>query len=301
MKEKQTGPSAGPISAARPGGCISPENLSAEIDGEYAFTPEERAHLEQCSRCRDLYASYRVIDDAVSRVMTVNCSSAAAARIRKNVNRELDQLAPMRSHEHIRFYALAARVAAGVVIAAMAFYLIFIDTPYPDDLADSDEPPRAVSAVRPEKSPAKPVSSGLPAGVDVGHLQLSSAGAPTEFRFTDPAGENRAGQVGVIPGAVKHVWLTDPSWEIGQTERVFRSSLQKAGIPLDSVRVKLSPDGSLRADMTITRYAAANLTRRLAAEGLQLVSQVQPQPEQRLFAGTGREPVEYEAVFMRKM
>ena len=303
MKEKQTGPSAGPIPAERAGECISPENLSAEIDGEYAFTPEERAHLEQCPRCRDLYASYRVIDDAVSRVMTVNCSGAAAARIRKSVNRELDQLAPMRSHEHIRFYALAARVAAGVVIAAMAFYLIFIDSPYADteELAEPAGPTRTVAAARPEKTPAKPVSSGLPAGVDVRHLQLSSAGAPAEFRFTDPSGENRAGQVGLIPDAVKHVWQTGPGWEIGQTERVFRSSLQKAGIPLDSVRVKVSPDGTLRADMTITRYAAADLTRRLAAEGMQLVSPVQPQPEQRLFAGTGREPVEYEAVFLRKL
>ena len=135
MMEKKTDRSAG-----RPGTCIPPENLSAELDGEYEFSAEERTHLEQCPRCRDLYASYRVIDDAVSRVMTVNCSAAAVRRIRKNVNRELDQMAPMRSHEHIRFYALAARVAAAVVIAAMAFYLIFIDSPYSDD--PDDLPPR---------------------------------------------------------------------------------------------------------------------------------------------------------------
>ena len=294
MMEKKTDRSAG-----RPGTCIPPENLSAELDGEYEFSAEERTHLEQCPRCRDLYASYRVIDDAVSRVMTVNCSAAAVRRIRKNVNRELDQMAPMRSHAHIRFYALAARVAAAVVIAAMAFYLIFIDSPYTDD--PDEVPPREVAVHVREKSAPKPSASGLPAGVDVRHLQLSSAGAPAEFRFTDPSGENRAGQVGLIPDAVKHVWLADPGWEIGRIEKVFRTSLQKSGIPLDSVRVSLSPDGTLRANMTITRYAAADLTRRLASEGLQLVSRVQPQPEQHLFAGTGREPVEYEAVFLRKM
>lgn len=300
MKEKQTDPSAGPVSAEQAWECIPPENLSAEIDGEYAFTSGEQAHLEHCARCRDLYASYRLIDDAVSRVMTVNCPAAAARRIRKNVNRELDRLAPMHSHEHIRFYALVGRVAAAVAVAAMAFYLIFIDSPYSDD---SDELPVRETAVRSgKKDGAKPVPSGLSAGVDVRHVQLSSAGtAPAEFRFTDPGSENRAGQIGLIPHTVKHVWLVSPSWNAGEIERVFRTGLQKAGIPLDSVRMKQQPDGSFRANLTITRYAAVDLTRRLAAQGLQLVSQVQPQPEQRLFAGTGREPVEYEAVFLRKL
>ncbi|MBQ9336545.1 MAG: zf-HC2 domain-containing protein [Lentisphaeria bacterium] len=303
MMEKKTDLSAGTVSAKPSGWCIRPENLSAELDGEYEFSPEERAHLEQCPRCRGLYASYRLIDDAVSKVMTVDCSAVAARRIRKNVDRELDRTEPERKHGPISFYSIAAKVAAAAVIAVTAFYLVFMDTSDPDD---SDEPaaelPTRELAVRtPEKDGAKPVSGSLPAGVDVSHIRLSAVGGDPGFRFTDPAAENRAGQIGVIPEAVKHVWLTDPGWETARTERVFRSCLRQAGIPLDPVRVKLSPDGSLRAVMKISRYAAADLTCRLAAEGLQLVSKVQPQPEQSLFAGSGREPVEYEAVFLRKM
>ena len=32
--------------------CISAENLSAELDGEYHFSADEHAHLAHCDRCR---------------------------------------------------------------------------------------------------------------------------------------------------------------------------------------------------------------------------------------------------------
>ena len=74
--------------------------------------------------------------------------------------------------------------------------------------------------------------------------------------------------------------------------------MEKAGIPLDQVRIAVTSERGLRVNLQLTRQQCVLLTRLLAARQFQLVSPTQPQPEQRLFAGTGREPVEYEAVLL---
>jgi len=278
--------------------CISAENLSAELDGEYHFSPDEQAHLAHCDRCRSLYESYRVIDDAVSRSLMVNCPAPAAYRIRKKVNRKLDQLAPMRSHEPIRFFALAARVAAVAAVAVMAGYLIFIDNPYSSELAD--DPVRPVTPVRTKAGPEKIYDSaaGYPGSVDIRNLRLAAAGDSGPVRFMNAEPEVKASHVALIPDSVKHVWLYPSACKTGEIETLFRSALKTIGIPLQNVKIDLTDPRSIRASVNLSRRQSVMLTRLLAGQKLQLTSSVQPQPEQQLFAGTGDEHVEYEAVFL---
>ena len=278
--------------------CISVENLSAELDGEYHFSPDEQVHLAHCPRCRKLYESYRIVDDAVTRSLGVNCPRAACNRIRKNVNRRLDQLAPMSAHEPIRFSALVARVAAVAVIAAMAGYLIFIDNPYSDELEKVCPQPSASAEVRPEQ-PAADFPNGFSGGVDVRNLRLAATGDSPSIRFLESAAAPvKAENAVLIPNAVKHVWLFDPSWKADSVEKLFRSAVEKSNIPLQNVRISPAEEGAFRARLTLSRYQSVMLTRQLALRNFQLISPVQPQPEQKLFAGTGRETVEYEAVFL---
>ena len=279
--------------------CISAENLSAELDGEYHFSTDEKAHLEHCDRCRSLYESYRVIDDAVTRSLMVNCPAPAAYRIRKNVNRRLDQLAPMKTHEPIRFSALAARVAAVAAIAVMAGYLIFIDNPYSSELAD--DPVRPVTPVKTKAEPAQTAdfAAGYPGSVDIRNLRLAAAGDTGPVRFMNQAEpEVKASHVALIPDSVKHVWLYNPSLEPGQIENIFSSALKNIGIPLKNVKIELTGENSIRASMNLTRRQSVLLTRVLSRQNFRLTSSAQPQPEQQLFAGTGDENVEYEAVFL---
>jgi len=299
MAKKQSCPQeTGTPGRGLPQGCLSAENLSAELDGEYTFSPEEEAHLKHCARCRNLYASYRVIDDAVSRSLMVNCPKSAGIRIRKRVNRSLDMLAPMREHRPIRFAALAARVAAVVALAAMAGYLIFIDNPYGGELAEDTRPLPSAAAKRPFE-PMPETSSVSPAGVDIRNLQLTAAGDPVPVRFLEPSSAAlKAEHVAVIPDQVKHVWLFDPAWKAEQLENLLRAGMAESGIPLKDVQLKFNGPDEVRGRMQLTRGQTVVLTRFLAGRGLQLVSPVQPQPEQKLFAGTGREPVEYEAVLI---
>ena len=283
----------------RPQNCISAENLSAELDGEYHFSADEKAHLEHCDRCRSLYESYRVIDDAVTNALMVNCPAPAAYRIRKKVNKRLDQLAPMGSHEPIRFSALAARVAAVAAIAVMAGYLIFIDNPYSSELAD--DPVRPVTPVKTQAKPDKTsdLAAGYPGSVDIRNLRLAAAGDIGPVRFMNPAEtEVKARHVALIPDSVKHVWLYDPAFKPEQIENLFRSALENAGIPPKNVKIELADRNAIRAAVTLSRRQSVILTRLLAGQKLRLTSSAQPQPEQQLFAGTGDENVEYEAVFL---
>ena len=279
--------------------CLSPGNLSAELDGEYHFSPAEQEHLAHCERCRNLYESFRVIDDAVTRSLAVNCPRDAAFRIRRNVNRRLDRLAPMNEHRPIRFTALAAKVAAAVVFAAMAGYLIFIDNPYFGNTPEPAAPVPSAAAVKTPAPAEKELASLLPSGVDIRNLRLAAAGEPAAFRFIEPdAVPVKAENAAVIPAAVKHVWLFGSARKTGQTESLLRNALEKAGIPLEQVRIAVTPERGLRVNLQLTRQQCVMLTRLLAAQKFQLVSPVQPQPGQQLFAGTGREPVEYEAVLL---
>ncbi len=279
--------------------CLSIGNLSAELDGEYHFSPEEQQHLAHCDRCRNLYESFRVIDDAVSKSLAVNCPRDAAYRIRKNVNRRLDSLAPMNEHRPIRFSALVAKVAAAVVFAAMAGYLIFIDNPYFDNASETPAPVPSAEVAKTPAPAEKELAPLLPGGIDIRNLRLAAAGEPAAFRFIEPADVPvKAENAAVIPPAVKHVWQFNSAWKTERTETLVRDALEKAGIPLDQVRIAVTSERGLRVNLQLTRQQCVLLTRLLAARQFQLVSPTQPQPEQRLFAGTGREPVEYEAVLL---
>ena len=101
-----------------------------------------------------------------------------------------------------------------------------------------------------------------------------------------------------IPQSVKQVWLFEPAWKDGRLEKNFLSALEKAEIPRKDVSLAPAEDGAFRTSLNLTRYQAVVLNRQLAGLGLKLISSVQPQPEQKLFAGTGREAVLYEAVFI---
>ena len=280
--------------------CLTPEVLSSELDGEYHFRPDEQEHLKHCRRCHDLYESYRILDDAVTRVLEVKCPRAASARILKNVNRRLDSLAPMNTHSHIRFSALVARIAAVAVIAAMAGYLIFIDNPYSGEIEQDTSPlPSAPAKVHPKSAATDSPVPLFPGSVDIRDLQLTAFGKGNPVRFMGAAfPQIKAEHVALIPDNVKHVWLFNSAWKSEQMGKIFRSALEKAQIPLKDVRIHPMQNGAFRVTFLLTRYQTVILTRSLAEQHLQLASPLQPQPEQNLFAGTGQETVEYEAVFI---
>lgn len=272
--------------------CLSAEKLSAELDGEYHFSPEEKAHLKQCPKCRGLHESYRLLDDAVSNALSAECPAAAARRIRKNVRRQLGLQEPEQFRPAAWFNTWQARAAAIAVSGAAAGYLLLSVFS-----ASPENHPAEVIARTPEKTALPMTYSGF-GGVDMRHLRLATAGDTPAIRFTGKEPDVKAERIVTIPNSVKHVWLTDPAWSPEKTEKTFRTAMEKAGIPLNGITLAKLPDRGMRVTMNPTRYQLVMLTRYLAENGLSLISPSQPQPEQRLFAGTGKEKVSCEIVMI---
>ena len=276
--------------------CLSPEDLSAALDGEHSFTPEELLHLEHCKKCKELYESYKLLDDVLSHTLDIKCPAASMKRIRQKVayNTGRGSSLPDEEKKGFDFIAWGFRVAAMLVLFGAAGYLIWKDYTSTRESKTSyaDVPVSAPSSGGAELVPAsagRGVLSGEPAvfgGVDIRDLNLISSGTSHATEFVDPA-------------AVQPRSATGRRVELIPKE-VNRSALEKAALPLNRIKFDLSKDGTLRADLELTRLQAVQLVRALASRKLMLLNSAQPQPEQRFFAGTGKEPVHYKVLFIAR-
>ena len=294
--------------------CLSPEDLSAALDGEHSFTPEELLHLEHCKKCKELYESYKLLDDVLSHTLDIKCPAASMKRIRQKVayNTGRGSSLPDEEKKGFDFIAWGFRVAAMLVLFGAAGYLIWKDYTSTRESKTSyaDVPVSAPSSGGAELVPAsagRGVLSGEPAvfgGVDIRDLNLISSGTSHATEFVDPAAVQPRSATGrrveLIPKEVNHVWLYEPSLKASGMEKIFRSALEKAELPLNRIKFDLSKDGTLRADLELTRLQAVQLVRALASRKLMLLNSAQPQPEQRFFAGTGKEPVHYKVLFIAR-
>lgn len=288
--------------------CIPPENLSAALDGEYSFTHSELAHLKQCSRCRELYESYKLLDDVVSRTLDVECPGGFTQRLRKKVSYYTgrESTLPEEEKKGFDFIAWSLRAAAMLTLLGAALFLIW------KEYRPSQVPGKALYANVPLSRPSEDqtlsqglkrsfsgavTSRTLQGSVDIRDLNLISGGNSPVLEFVDSASalpkKYGASRVETIPGEVQHVWIIDPALKASGSEKIFREALKKSKVPLSSSKLDLSSDGTLRAVLELTRYQCVMLVRALAAEKCMLVNSSQPQPEQRLFAGSGRELVKY--------
>lgn len=282
--------------------CISPENLSAELDGEYTFTAAEKQHLEICRKCKDLYESYKIIDDAASHSLNVKVPQLTIDRIHKNLRHCLNIPDPSQEKHPFHFLAWAGRIAATVVLVGAAAYLFLNDRHFskPKTSVPVAEAPLTLPESNSSLNTVSDSQPGFTGGVDIRNLQLAATGEtnPVEFAGNNTGKQSKPDRIALIPARVKHVWLFDSSKKNTDIESLFRNALLKAKIPLKDIKLKIGSDGALHADLELTRYQAVCLVRELAAKKLQLVSPEQPQPEQKLFAGSGRELLDYQIVLM---
>ena len=300
-------------------GCLSPENLSAALDGEYAFTPEELSHLEHCKRCKDLYESYKLLDDVLSHTLDIKCPASSMKRIQKKVAYSTNRSSslPEDGKKGFDFVAWSFRVAAMLALFSAAGYLLWKEYTAgkrqpPDSYAQIPLSAPASAGGRAELAPTSSRGGGgrslsgetaALGSVDIRDLQLISSGTAHPLEFVDSASVQRpaaGSRVETIPKEVHHVWIYDSSLQASAVEKIFRRALKKANLVLNGIKFDLSSDGTLRADLDLSRRQAVLLVRALAGEKLMLLNSAQPQPEQRLFAGTGREAVRYKVLLLSR-
>lgn len=294
--------------------CLSPETLSASLDGEYSFTEEEVSHLQSCTKCKNLYESYKLLDDVLSHTLDVRCPPASLNRIRKKVayhtGRSLSL--PEDSKHGFDFIAWSFRASAMLALLGVASFLIWkgyvpktegiqkksITAQLPPSGSGTGENRNRILA----QDGRQPAMTGF-GSVDIRALNLVAAGNNHPLEFVDSASalqnSSAAGRrVETIGRQVDHLWIFDAKLKAASVEKLFRDALKKAQVPLNRIKWDLRKDGTLRADMELTRYQAVLLVRILAAEKLMLLNSAQPQPEQRLFAGSGKELVRYKVLLI---
>lgn len=298
--------------ATAPHGCLSPEKLSAQLDGEYVFSPEEEQHLAECRRCSDYYRSCKILNEKLSAALDVDCPGNALERIRKSVadqtwKREKQQKRIIPFGKIVNVFL---RTAATVLLVGCVSAILLRDTPTGEDilafLSFSPEtkqdkiviyPPISNSSATLSVAP-EPYKSFNKGGIDIRQTRPVAAGEMLPIEFMGRKQSEKPEMVALIQPQVKHVWLTASGMDPVTLEKDFREILNSLSIPLNNVKLSVTPEGTLRVNAEMNRYQLVLLVRSLAARGLQLVSGVQPQPEQKLFSGSGREISEYEAVLM---
>ncbi|OQA85981.1 MAG: hypothetical protein BWY31_01600 [Lentisphaerae bacterium ADurb.Bin242] len=282
--------------------CITPEKISAQLDGEEEFSNAEKKHLRNCKKCHALQESYKLLDDAVTKSLDMECPPAAQFRIRKRITRHIRENMPIGKRPVYRYAAWTVRAAAVFALFSMTGYLFFVDNPFSTDpakiAAASPEEVRNVvpASLSPAPSPYKDFTGN---SIDVRHTRFASTeSAQTTVRFTEEKPVPKAEKIALIPSRIKHVWVYSPTLKTAEVERLLRTAIGKANVPLKGIKLAMNPKGEIRVLLEINRYQAVMLTRELASRSFQLLSSQQPQPEQKLFTGNGRELVNCELVLI---
>ncbi len=283
--------------------CITPEKISAQLDGEEEFSEAEKRHLRKCRKCHGLRESFKLLDDAVSKALEIECPPAAQFRIRKKVTRHVRKNLPIAKRPAFRYTGWAMRVAAVFALFLMAWYLVYVDNPFSTDPSHiAAAPPEEIHPVIPSTlSPApSPYQNFVGNSVDVRNTRFASTDpVQPAIRFTDEKQPvAKAEKIALIPSRIKHVWVYNAPLKPAEVEKILRTAVEKAEISLKGIKLNMDPKGEIRVKLEMNRYQAVMLTRELSAKSLQLLSSQQPQPEQKLFAGNGREVVKCELVLI---
>ncbi len=282
--------------------CITPEKLSAQLDGEEEFSDAEKRHIRQCRKCHGLQESFKLLDDAVSKTLEIECPPAAQLRIRKKVTHHIRKNIPIARRPAYRYTGWAMRAAALLALFLMAWYLVFVDNPFSTDPSKiaAASPEEARNVVPSTLSPAPaPYQNFMGNSIDVRNTRFASTDASqTTVRFTEEKPVAKAEKIALIPSKIKHVWVYSHDLKPAEVENLLRTSIEKINLPLKGVKLDMNQKGELRVRLEMNRYQAVMLTRELASKSLQLLSSQQPQPEQKLFAGNGREVVKCELVLI---
>lgn len=99
-----------------------------------------------------------------------------------------------------------------------------------------------------------------------------------------------------IPTTVRQIWISDQPTASGAK---FALAAAACGIAQVVGTEVADGSGNHQVTITATRRQLVELVRKWAKDGQLLLSPIPPQPEQFLFSGTGEEPVQYCAVFVK--
>lgn len=275
-----------PIDKEPPAVCPAPEKISAFLDGEEVFTPEEEAHFYSCVECQRLFRSYKnmgiLLEDALKEEMKkLPGSERILAKVHEKLHKEYGVPLPEEEKGAVgTFSFVPLRYMAGAAAVFLFFVFAFLLV-MQFERRDAGEPLLAENSVNSslpvEKQQVRTFSS-----VDIDSLVPAATGERLfQFVSKDQPGKNPV----LIPFQVKQLWLIPRGTTGKELEKILGTALRKNG------------KGWIFEKMT-TRMNAVETVRSLGLRKYKLLTPVPPQPEDTRFIGTGKEKVQLHLTFL---
>ncbi|MFZ2654360.1 MAG: hypothetical protein WAX69_05550 [Victivallales bacterium] len=269
--------------------CPGHDDVSAHFDGKLEKGSPESNHIGSCPECQAKlkdFASIAGILDRRSRAkLPDNFPEHMLHKVRTRISTEKNPVMP--------FYPVQFMKAAAVfLIIAVIFVYVKNSSDEKPLLAKApirSSPPAALLAAVPERPSTE--KAGRPGEIQLQALRDVSTSPDIRFmNFTSPK-ESLTEKPVSIPVAVSHVWVAG---NIRNAVEKARYCLVQSGIPGESI--KFSSDGKGTSTLTIdmNKKQLSSFVKLFAKDGFELLSPVQPQPEQNIFFGEAGDQVGYE-------
>ncbi|NOY74289.1 MAG: hypothetical protein GXP32_00665 [Kiritimatiellaeota bacterium] len=281
--------------------CPSREALSAYFDGEAPDASSIAEHLDECPECSerlkyfaglaaDLKSEFQKRSDET---FTRNLPNVLRRKIRKN--------ASARSTPFPLFLKVAAMFAAAAVV------IISLISENPNDEPSVSPPSKSIDPIvflGDGLEPDKGRLTFLPVPSDTTLFESPPINASdltpvATARHTDSRASSFPTKNAPAENPESITRSVRQTWSVANLESAIVKF--KKAVP---VKAKLSErrdgGGNLILNVVLTKKELAELVRKCADAGFDLLSPAQPQPEQRIFRGDSTSKVSYTAVLVPK-
>ena len=284
--------------AKKSASCIAAESLSAYADGEYVLSPEEEAHLEKCAFCRKELEFLRKLNEALGKALHEECPPALIDLMSEKVRERIRNEKKFQRKKKLFFSParILLRAAAAVAVFFFAVYFL-VDNPNEGGFFSSfrRKPVSGEKGSAAQTGVASQETAGT--NVDIRNLvAASSDSSPVRFLSANaPKGEEKPALIGE---KVSQLWLYDKAKAgkaLSEAKKLLAAAAENGRYRQE--KTQLADDTFV---LVTTRKKAVILVRALAAIGFKLVSPDQPQPEQKVFFGSGEEKTVITLSFLPK-
>ena len=271
--------------------CPGFEELSAYFDGELDSSSLEYKHIATCKNCRDELEAFQKVSDAIKQEFLAEVPDGFANKIIIGIKKREEE------NSVLKPFPLKAlmRVAALVIISS----LIILDLIPREKNNETLQPQQKeleplvflnrstlsnhLTSV--QSAPSRSYAAGAHNAIDIRKMvNVSTGNMPSEL-ISLPFDNSK--KIAQIPLEVHQVWSVD-SLPIAQKQimQLIPSARFARGNKSITMRANL------------TKKNLAEFVRHFKGEGVRLLSPVQPQPEQRVFAGNQNKKVDYSATLV---
>ena len=265
--------------------CISSANLSSFADGEYLPDEEEKRHLQNCTCCQKTLEDFKKLSNVLHDTLQEECPpefiNIMSERIQQRIRHEEKY---NKKKKKLFFSSKRTFIHAAAAIMLFSFVLYLLTDNGGEGFPENPEEIQRESTEIPAKENI--AASG---GVDIRNiLPVSHSSAPVHFLVSVKDQKDKF--PALIGKEVTQVWVYDKGEKRITSSYIHKILASAAGKEsIKNTTAAGSSAGKFSFTVTTTGKKAVLLVRTLAAVKFQLLSPVQPQPEQKYFYGTGDE------------